>query len=316
MSRILVTGSAGFIGFWTANQLASQGHSVIGIDNFNPYYDPQLKRARAKNLDKSIKVIEADLMDIHALENVLKENKVEKICHLAAQAGVRYSLQNPYAYENTNNLGTLNLLELCRKFNIQSFVYASSSSVYGTNKKNPFSEKDPVDHPISIYAATKRYNELLTHSYHHLFGIHCTGLRFFTVYGPWGRPDMALFKFSEAILKDQPIEVYNHGKMKRDFTYVKDIVSGIVSAIDKNYPYEIFNLGNSRTVELNYFIECIEKELGKKAKINLLPLQPGDVPETSADIQKAKELLGFEPKTNIEAGIREFLKWYRIYYKI
>ncbi len=287
---------------------------MLGIDNFNSYYDVNLKRARAARLQGKVQILELDIADRAAVDAVFKENRIDKVCHLAAQAGVRYSLENPFVYETANNAGTLNLLEACRRTGVKSFIFASSSSVYGGNKKIPFSVTDPVDHPISLYAATKKYNELLGHTYHHLYGIHCTGLRFFTVYGPWGRPDMALFKFTRAILEGDPIDVFNHGKMKRDFTFVTDIVDGVVAALDKNYPYEIFNLGNSSTVELNYFIECVEKELGKKAKKNMLPMQPGDVPETFADIELSRQKLGFSPKVKIEQGVHEFVSWYKSYH--
>lgn len=315
MATILLTGSAGFIGYWTAEALLKKGHTVIGVDNFNSYYDVTLKRARQKRLEGRVKIHEFDIADGKAVSKMFDEYKIDQVCHLAAQAGVRYSIENPLVYESANNLGTLNLLEACRHHGVKSFVFASSSSVYGGNTKIPFSETDNVDKPISLYAATKKYNELQAHTYHHLFGINCTGLRFFTVYGPWGRPDMALFKFTKAILKGEPIEVYNHGKMKRDFTFVWDIADGVVAALEKNYPYEVFNLGNSNTVELSYFIECVEKELGKKAEKKMLPMQAGDVPETFADIAKARKMLGFSPKVKIEQGIHEFLKWYREYYK-
>lgn len=315
MATVLITGIAGFIGSSTAHVLADRGDTVIGIDNFNPYYDPSLKRARASRLAGKATIHECDVADYAALKKVFSRHKVDKICHLAAQAGVRYSIENPFAYEHANALGTLNMLEICREFGVKTIVYASSSSVYGGNTKIPFSVDDNVDKPISLYAATKKYNELQAHVYHHLFGINATGLRFFTVYGPWGRPDMALFKFAEAIIAGKPIDVYNHGKMKRDFTYISDIVAGIVASIDKGYPYEVFNIGNSSMVELSYFIECIEKELGRKAIRNMLPMQPGDVPATNADIVRTKEMLGFEPKVKIEEGIREFLKWYRDYFK-
>jgi UDP-glucuronate 4-epimerase len=257
-----------------------------------------------------------DIADYKALERVFDARHFDKVCHLAAQAGVRYSLTNPFAYETANGLGTLNVLELCRHKGVQTLVYASSSSVYGGNKKIPFSVDDPVDKPISLYAATKKYNELMAHTYHHLYGLRCTGLRFFTVYGPWGRPDMALFKFTKAILEGKPIEVYNYGKMRRDFTYVTDVVAGVLASLDKEYPCEVFNLGNSQTVELLHFIRCIEKELGREAKMNLLPLQPGDVPETFADIQKSRDMLGFNPAVKIEEGIRRFIAWYKDYYKV
>lgn len=315
MATILITGIAGFIGSSTAHVLAGRGDTVIGVDNFNSYYDPTLKRSRAKRLEGKATIHEVDITDLEGLKKVFSQYKIDKVCHLAAQAGVRYSIENPFAYEQANNVGTLNILEMCRHQGIKTLVYASSSSVYGGNTKIPFSVEDAVDKPISLYAATKKYNELMAYTYHHLFGLHCTGLRFFTVYGPWGRPDMALFKFTENTLQGKPIDVYNHGKMKRDFTYVSDIVAGIIASLDKSYPYEVFNLGNSSTVELNYFIECVEKELGKNAIRNLMPMQPGDVPETSADIDKSRKMLGFDPKVKIEEGIREFIKWYRDYYK-
>ncbi len=315
MSNILLTGAAGFIGSWTAQALVRRGDKVIGVDNFNDYYDVKLKQARVKQFSKGAKIRKADVADFKAMEKIFKSNKIDQVCHLAAQAGVGYSLKNPFAYETANNLGTLNLLELCRKYGVKSFIYASSSSVYGGNTKVPFSVEDNVDKPISLYAATKRYNELIAHTYHHLYGLHCTGLRFFTVYGPWGRPDMALFKFTKAILSGKPIDVYNNGRMKRDFTYISDIVAGVLAALDKNYAYELFNLGNSNTVELNYFIEVIEQALGKKAQRNNMPMQPGDVPATSADIKKSREKLGFNPKVNIEEGIKNFISWYKDYYK-
>lgn len=317
MTSVLLTGAAGFIGYWTAEALAGRGDSVIGIDNFSPYYDVNLKKKRAALLQGKLSALyEADISDTKALVEIVEKHKIDVICHLAAQAGVRYSLENPFAYETANNLGTLNLLELSKNHRINRFIYASSSSVYGGNTKIPFSVTDSVDKPISLYAATKRYNELIAYTYHHLYGLNCTGLRFFTVYGPWGRPDMALFKFSKSILGGQPIDVYNDGKMRRDFTFVSDIVEGILSSIDKSYPYEIFNLGNSKTVELNYFIECIEKELGRKAQKRFLPLQPGDVPATSADIEKSTKMLGFRPKVGIEEGIKEFIRWYKAYHSI
>jgi UDP-glucuronate 4-epimerase len=316
MARILVTGAAGFIGFWTAEALAARGDAVVGVDNFNDYYDPSIKRARAKRLKDRVPIIEADIADYKALEKVFDAHGFDKVCHLAAQAGVRYSLTNPFAYETANGLGTLNVLELCRHKGVKTLVYASSSSVYGGNEKIPFSVDDPVDKPISLYAATKKYNELMAHTYHHLYGLRCTGLRFFTVYGPWGRPDMALFKFTKAILEGKPIEVYNYGKMRRDFTYVTDIAAGVLASLDKESPCEIFNLGNSQTVELLHFIHCIEKELGREALKNLLPLQPGDVPETFADIQKSRDRLGFNPAVGIEEGIRRFIAWYKDYYKV
>lgn len=315
MSTVLLTGIAGFIGSWTAEALLKKGHKVIGVDNFNDYYDPALKRARVKKFSNKATVHKADVSDAKAMEKLFKKHKFDQVCHLAAQAGVGYSLKKPMAYEISNNMGTLTLLELCKRYGVKSFIYASSSSVYGGNKKVPFSVKDPVEKPISIYAATKRYNELLAHTYHHLYGIHCTGLRFFTVYGPWGRPDMALFKFTKAIQAGKPIDVYNNGRMKRDFTYITDIVSGIIASLERNYPYEIFNLGNSKTVELTHFIDTIEKSLGQKAVRNSLPMQAGDVPETCADIDYSREKLGFNPTVNIEEGVQNFMVWYKDYYR-
>lgn len=316
MGNILVTGAAGFIGCWTCEALLKRGDSVIGIDNFNDYYDVALKRDRVKRLGGKFKIFECDITDYKSLEKILSENEIAQICHLAAQAGVRYSLKNPFVYQNANALGTLNLLELCRHKKINSLICASSSSVYGNNKKIPFSETDPTDNPISVYAATKKSAELIAYTYHHLYQIDCTILRFFTVYGPWGRPDMSPILFAKAISEGRPIDVYNHGKMRRDFTYITDIVAGILAALDKNYSFETFNLGNSHSVELLYFIECIEKAVGKKAKLNLLPIQPGDLPETFADIAKSKKMLGFDPKVKIEDGIKEFAKWFKEYYKI
>jgi UDP-glucuronate 4-epimerase len=314
MRTILLTGAAGFIGSWTCEALLKRGDRVVGVDNFNDYYDVTLKRDRVNKFRDKCAVHEIDITDIEALRRVFRDHKIDQVCHLAAQAGVRYSLENPFAYENANGLGTLNLLELCRREKVMSFVYASSSSVYGGNTKIPFSVEDPVDKPISLYAATKRANELAAYTYHHLFGLHCTGLRFFTVYGPWGRPDMALFKFTKALLAGEPIDVYNHGQMKRDFTYITDIVNGILASLDKNYPYEIFNLGNSQTVELSHFIACVARELGVTPRMNLLPLQPGDVPETFADIDKSRRMLGFQPAVRVEEGIRQFIQWYKSYY--
>lgn len=314
MAKILVTGIAGFIGSWTGATLAERGDQVIGLDNFNDYYDPKLKRDRVKRLLGDCKVIRADITDLKALRKIFKAHKIEKVCHLAAQAGVRYSLTNPFTYEKTNFLGTLNLLEACREQGVKTFVYASSSSVYGNNKKIPFAVEDPVDQPISLYAVTKKSNELMAYTYHHLYGLKVTGLRFFTVYGPWGRPDMAYFKFADAITKGKTIDVYNFGKMKRDFTYVSDIVAGVTSALDKSHACEIFNLGNSRAVELLYMIQCLEKELGKKAKTKLLPIQPGDLPESFADIQKSAKLLGFKPQVKIEEGLHQFVEWFKRYF--
>lgn len=310
--KILVTGGAGFIGSHTVKALLERGDEVVIVDNLNDYYDVNLKKARLKQL--TAPVYQIDISNKEALDQVFKEHSFDAIVHLAAQAGVRYSLENPMAYEQSNNVGTLNLLECARHNNIKPFIYASSSSVYGGNTKMPFSEEDPVNNPISLYAATKRYNELMAYTYHHLYGLHCTGLRFFTVYGEFGRPDMALFLFTKAISKGSPIKLFNQGKMKRDFTYVSDIVEGILASIDKQYPYELFNLGGDNPVELTYFVDLIEKELGKKAIKELLPIQPGDVPMTVADVSKARRMLGYAPKVSIEEGIKRFVKWYVDYF--
>ncbi len=314
----LVTGSAGFIGFHLSRVLLEADHRVIGIDNLNPYYDVTLKRARLEILNgyDRFQFYKMDLQDIDGLKKVFSSQSPEVICNLAAQAGVRYSLTDPFSYQKSNLEGFLNILELAREFKIKNLVYASSSSVYGNNKKIPFSVADRVDNPISLYAATKKANELMAHAYHHLYGIPCTGLRYFTVYGPWGRPDMALFLFTDAILKGRPIDVYNYGKMRRDFTYISDVVDGTVTAMHRPFDYAIFNLGNSHPVELMDFIGILEKELGKKAEKNMLPLQPGDVPETAADIRESKEKLGYEPKVTVREGIRSFVEWYREYYGV
>jgi UDP-glucuronate 4-epimerase len=317
---ILLTGCAGFIGMHTALALLKKGDNVIGVDNLNEYYDPSLKESRLEIIKNTggemFKFFKIDLEDYASLENVFKEFKITQICHLGAQAGVRYSLQKPFVYETSNILGTLNLLELCRHYQVKSFIYASSSSIYGANKKIPFSESDVTESPISLYAATKKSTELIAHSYHHLFNINCTGLRFFTVYGPYGRPDMALFSFTKNIIEGKEIELFNHGNMKRDFTYVDDVVSGIISALEKNYEWEIFNLGNSHPEDLKHFVECIENALGLRANIKLMPMQPGDVLETYADTSKAEKMLGFKPKTQLVEGVKEFVKWYREYYKV
>jgi UDP-glucuronate 4-epimerase len=315
---ILVTGSAGFIGFHLSQKLLDSGYKVVGIDNLNPYYDVGLKRARLDLLNPhdNFSFIEGDIQEMPVLKKLFKAHDITRICNLAAQAGVRHSLKDPFSYQKSNIEGFLNLLEMAREVQVENFVYASSSSVYGKNKNNPYSVEDRVDNPISLYAATKKANELMAHAYSHLYGIPCTGLRFFTVYGPWGRPDMALFLFTDAILHDRPINVFNYGNMRRDFTYIDDIVAGTVSAIEKPAPYEIFNLGNSDSTSLMDFIETIESELGKKAEKNMLPMQPGDVAETSADITKSREILGFSPKTSLKKGIRTFIAWYREYYGV
>ena len=317
---ILVTGSAGFIGFHVTKKLLETGNKVIGIDSLNNYYEPKLKKDRNKILleSKNYKFYKLNLKNEKELKKIFIENKIDKICHLAAQAGVRYSLENPLAYEESNLKGFINIIECARHFKVKDFIYASSSSVYGKNKmkKNGFKESDEVNQPISLYAATKKANELIAYNYHHLFGINCTGLRFFTVYGPYGRPDMAIYIFTKNILAGKSIDVYNNGKMFRDFTYVGDIVDGIIKSLEKSYPYEIFNLGDSDTIELKYLITNIEQNLKQKAKINFKPIQPGDVEKTFANISKAKKMLGFNPKTKIEEGVKNFIEWYKDYYKI
>jgi len=315
---ILVTGSAGFIGFHLARQLLQEGIEVVGYDNVNDYYDPSLKEARLRILNDfdQFKFYRADLCDLATLQKVFSDQTIEKVVHLAAQAGVRYSLINPFAYQKSNLEGFLNIIELSKRAKVKNFIYASSSSVYGNNRHLPFSVQDNVDRPISLYAATKKSNELIAHVYAHLYQLPCTGLRFFTVYGPYGRPDMALFIFTKNILEGKPIDVYNFGQMKRDFTYIDDIVAGLRSAIDKPFPYEIFNLGNHHSENLMDFIHLIEEYSGRKAQINFQPIQPGDVPETYADISTATEKLGFRPRTDIREGIKLFLDWYFEYYHI
>ncbi|MBT3690618.1 NAD-dependent epimerase/dehydratase family protein [Candidatus Woesearchaeota archaeon] len=319
MTNILVTGVAGFIGSHVAKALLQRGDSVIGVDNLNEYYDVNLKKARLDHFfvnEKNFKFYKQDFTDLEGMDGIFSKNQVDKICHLGAQAGVRHSIENPFTYLKNNIDGTAVIFEMAKKHKVRTVVYASSSSVYGGNKEMPFSVKHNVDNPVSLYAATKKSNELKAYVYHHLFGINMTGLRFFTVYGPWGRPDMALFLFTKAILDGKPIDVYNFGNMKRDFTFVDDIADGVLKSLDKEYPYEIFNLGNSKTVELNYFISCIENKLGKKAEKNLLPIQPGDVPESFADISCSAEKLGFSPKVGIEEGIDRFVEWYKEYHNV
>jgi len=315
---VLVTGSSGFIGFSLSRKLLEEGRVVIGVDSMNSYYDVNLKNARLEILKAFDNFVfyEEDIQNMKALKDIFKEQKIDVICNLAAQAGVRYSLEDPFSYEKSNLEGFLNLLEIAREHEITNFVYASSSSVYGSNKKVPFSVDDRVDNPVSLYAATKKANELMAHAYSHLFNIPCTGLRYFTVYGPWGRPDMALFLFTDAILNNRPINVYNYGDMKRDFTYIDDIVAGTIAAIDKPAPYEVYNLGNSKTEQLMKLIEILERELGREAEKNMMPMQPGDVKQTSADIRKSRDNLGFDPKTPLEEGIKKFVEWYRPFYKV
>lgn len=316
MKTYLVTGAAGFIGFHVSRALLERGDRVIGLDNLNDYYDVSLKKARLLQLEDYRQFIfyKEDLANLEGLTRVFAENNIQVVCNMAAQAGVRYSLINPFAYQNSNMEGFLNIIHLSQEHQVENFVYASSSSVYGNNKKVPFSVQDRVDHPISLYAASKKANELIAHTYSHLYGLPCSGLRLFTVYGPWGRPDMALFIFTRAIIESQSIEVYNYGKMKRDFTYIDDVVQGVVASMDRPVPYAIYNLGNSRSVDLLYFIECIERALGKKAEKKLLPMQPGDVIETYADISESQRDLGFQPTTKIEEGIEHFISWYKSFY--
>lgn len=314
MTTFLVTGSAGFIGFSVAQALLERGETVIGLDNFNEYYCPDLKRARTEILCRSrtFVSIEADLSNREAIERIF-DYSPDLVCHMAAQAGVRYSLGHPHEYQRSNLEGFINLIEPARLMPVKRFVYASSSSVYGGNTKMPYSEEDPVDTPVSLYAATKRSNELMAHTYTHLWGLQTVGLRFFTVYGPWGRPDMAYWSFIENIVHDEPIKVFNHGKNSRDFTYIDDVVPGVLAALtaDTLDSYEIINLGNNRPVQLMDFIETIEECVGRSAIKELVPAQPGDVTATYADIGRAERKLGFRPRTSIQEGIEHFVKWYR-----
>ena len=315
--KILITGGAGFIGCHTAKELIDRGDEVVIVDNFNDYYDPKLKRDRVENVlgDRKFKLHEADIRDKKKMEEIFATEKIDKVVHLAAMAGVRYSLQNPSLYYEVNVMGTQNMLDLAIKHKIQNFLYASSSSVYGNNTKLPFSEQDSVDNPISPYAASKKATELQAHVYSHIYGLPTTGLRFFTVYGPWGRPDMALFLFTDAIVNNRPIDVFNEGNMTRNFTYVDDIVSGILTVLDANLLYDVVNIGGDKEEKLLRFIEVIEENIGKVAEKNLKPMQPGDVPATVADISKLRKM-GWEPTTRIEKGIENFVKWYKEYYKI
>ncbi|MGH1376942.1 MAG: SDR family NAD(P)-dependent oxidoreductase [Alphaproteobacteria bacterium] len=322
---ILVTGAAGFIGFHTSLRLLNSGKCVVGIDNLNDYYDVTLKQARLKELEKfdNFTFVKMDIADNSAMQN-LWENKgpFTRVIHLAAQAGVRYSLENPHAYINSNIIGHLNIIESCRHTkDFEHLVYASSSSVYGGNKKSPFSVKDRVDNPVSLYAATKKSDELMSHAYSHLFNIPQTGLRFFTVYGPWGRPDMALFIFTKAICENKPLPVFNNGDMKRDFTYIDDIVSGIIGVLEVppnkdngEAPSRVLNIGNNNSEDLMDFVRLIEKELGQKSEIDFQPIQAGDVRETCADITETTAITGYQPTTNITEGIPKFIKWYKEYY--
>ena len=334
--KFLVTGAAGFIGFHTSQYLLNRGDKVIGIDNLNDYYDPTLKEARLSQLipQNNFSFYKVDLVDKKAIDEFFKKESPEYVIHLAAQAGVRYSLDNPYAYIDSNITGFLNILEACRHCPVKHLVFASSSSVYGANTLMPFSVNHNVDHPLSLYAATKKSNELMAHTYSHLYNIPTSGLRFFTVYGPWGRPDMALFIFTKKILNGEKIDVFNNGKHKRDFTYIDDIVEGVVRVSDNiavsnqgwdsdnpdpatsKAPYRLYNIGNNSPVELMYFIEQIEKNLNKKADKNYLPLQPGDVPATYANVDALIDYVDYSPSTSIESGIEKFIKWYKEYYKV
>ena len=334
--KILVTGHAGFIGFHLTKRLLERGDSIVGFDVVNDYYDQKLKEARLRLLDKTADYygsdyvsIRKDLTELEAVTLCFQEHRFERVIHLAAQAGVRYSLENPYSYTQSNLVAFTNLLESCRHHNAPHLTYASTSSVYGANTTIPFLEKHSVDHPIQLYAATKRANELMAHAYSHLYRLPTSGLRFFTVYGPWGRPDMSLFKFTKNILENKPIEIYNHGNHTRDFTYIDDIVDGIIGASDdiakpdqnwssetpnpdsSNAPFRIFNIGNNQQVKLSEYVEAIEIVLGKKSKKSLLPLQPGDVPFTCADSSKLEKTLGYRPKTTIHEGVKHFVEWYR-----
>ncbi len=313
-----VTGTAGFIGFHLAKELLEQGETVIGLDIVNDYYSEQLKWDRNSILEgyDDYTFYHKDLCDREALKQIFQQHDIDRICNLAAQAGVRYSIENPHAYQKSNLEGFTNILEAARQNDVENLVFASSSSVYGGQKTIPYSTDADIMTPISFYAATKVANEAMAHSYYHLYDIPTTGLRFFTVYGPWGRPDMALFKFTDRIVEDEPIEVYNHGEMKRDFTYIDDIVQGIISSLDNPHDFEIFNLGNNTPVNLMDFIEILEDALGKEAEKNMLPMQPGDMKMTYADISKSQEELDFQPKTDIETGIKKFVDWYEDYYKV
>jgi UDP-glucuronate 4-epimerase len=305
MKRVFVTGAAGFIGSFLMHKLQERGDFCLGLDSFNDYYDPQLKRARAQNLP----ILEGNILEEARVRKLLEEHKITHVVHLAAQAGVRHSLKHPYAYTDANINGFVSMLEACKNLPVH-FTYASSSSVYGLNKKIPFAENDVTDSPANLYGATKKSNELIASAYHNLYQIPVTGLRFFTVYGPWGRPDMAYYQFAERIMNDQPIQIFNHGKMERDFTYITDIVDGIVAAIDMEAKQEVFNLGNNRPVPLLYFVTLLERALGKEAIKEFLPMQPGEVLTTYADIDKAQRMLGYSPKMSIEEGIQRFVNWF------
>ncbi|MBA3686607.1 MAG: NAD-dependent epimerase [Planctomycetes bacterium] len=334
--RILVTGAAGFIGFHSCQRLLARGDEVVGIDNLNDYYDPALKQARLDQLtsNQRFRFKRLDLADRAGMTSLFADGGFERVLHLGAQAGVRYSLENPHAYVDANLVGFVNVLEGCRSHKVAHLVYASSSSVYGLNTRMPFSVRHPVDHPISLYAATKKANELMAHTYSHLYALPTTGLRFFTVYGPWGRPDMALFLFTKAILAGEPITVFNNGEMRRDFTYIDDIVEGVIRTLDQTAigepgwnpakpdpatsraPYRLYNIGNSQPVELKRFIAAVEASTGKRAVLDLQPMQPGDVPETSADVAELSAAVGFAPSTTVEDGVGRFVRWYRDHYRV
>ncbi len=333
--KVLVTGAAGFIGMHVSQLLLARGDQVVGLDNLNDYYDPQLKLNRLARLQgkPGFEFVKLDVADREGMAKLFAEGGFDRVVHLAAQAGVRYSLQNPHAYIESNVSGFTNILEGCRHAKVEHLVYASSSSVYGGNQLMPFSEHHSVDHPVSLYAATKKANELMAHTYSHLFNVPTTGLRFFTVYGPWGRPDMALFLFTKAILEGRPIDVFNHGKMVRDFTYVDDIAEGVIRVLDRvatpdpdydpvkgdparsNVPYRVFNIGNHKPIELMAFIEAIEQAVGREAQKNFLPLQDGDVPATHADVEELAAWTGFRPAMPVPEGVKRFVAWYRDYYK-
>ncbi|HEX8964256.1 MAG TPA: NAD-dependent epimerase [Rhodocyclaceae bacterium] len=334
--KVLVTGAAGFIGMHVCERLLERGDQIIGVDNLNDYYDVNLKKARLGRLasHRAFRHVRLDIEDREGMAALFAGEKPQRVVNLAAQAGVRYSLKNPHAYVDSNVVGFLNILEGCRHAGCDHLVFASSSSVYGGNTRMPFSEHDNVDHPVSLYAATKKANELMAHSYSHLFGLPATGLRFFTVYGPWGRPDMALFLFAKAILEDRPIDVFNHGRMRRDFTYIDDIVEGVLRVLDRPpaanpdfdgavpdpaiswAPWRVLNIGNHRAIDLMEYIEALEKALGRQAKKNFLPLQDGDVPATEAQTDDLRRLTGFSPDTGIETGVARFVEWYLTYYRM
>ncbi|MEI2604141.1 NAD-dependent epimerase [Erwinia aphidicola] len=334
--KYLVTGAAGFIGFHVTQRLLAAGHQVVGLDNLNDYYDVNLKTARLDLIKNhpEFTFVKGDLADREGIAELFRAQRFQRVIHLAAQAGVRYSLENPLAYADANLIGHLNILEGCRHNQVEHLLYASSSSVYGLNRKMPFSTDDSVDHPVSLYAATKKANELMSHTYSHLYGIPTTGLRFFTVYGPWGRPDMALFKFTRAMIAGEKIDVYNHGQMRRDFTYIDDIaeailrLQGVIPQADISWtvesgspatssaPYRVYNIGNSQPVTLMSYIEALESALGQTAQKNMLPMQPGDVMETSADTSALYKVIGFKPQTSVEEGVARFVAWYKDFYRV